>query len=381
MLKFLKTPLTIASLGGMALLSACHKSDGPGASPTIDGSSLADPVVLNLVPAQNQSPGDRRVYLPIKQVGSSTLNILTVFDTGSEGLVLSGSAVFPYSYISDTGMVIQNKDSLVVNGITITSAKVSITYGSPPATRTFYGNICYAQVTFGDQTASVQSLRLPFVSIYKGIDNQTQDSVPLDANSSGITGVISSGFTATNTLATTMTQVKSPFNYFNYTNGLYAGFMLNPFSSTGWTTSPSNSSEPTTPILTLGITEGMKAGFDLQFQRTDVGGAFDPDVEATLTYGSSSISYNNVLFDTGTPLGMSIYDASEGGSTTLTAGTSVSISTLQGYTYSYTTDNAFYQTIVSSTGQQRCIFGIDFFLNNYFMFDYTEHYIGLKGAS
>jgi hypothetical protein len=227
----------------------------------------------------------------------------------------------------------------------------------------------------------VQSLRLPFVSIYKGIDNQTQDSVPLDANSSGITGVISSGFTATNTLATTMTQVKSPFNYFNYTNGLYAGFMLNPFSSTGWTTSPSNSSEPTTPILTLGITEGMKAGFDLQFQRTDVGGAFDPDVEATLTYGSSSISYNNVLFDTGTPLGMSIYDASEGGSTTLTAGTSVSISTLQGYTYSYTTDNAFYQTIVSSTGQQRCIFGIDFFLNNYFMFDYTEHYIGLKGAS
>jgi hypothetical protein len=380
MLKFLKTPLTIASLGGMALLSSCHKSDGPGASPTVDGSSLADPVVLNLVPAQNQNPGDRRVYLPIKQVGSSTLNILTVFDTGSEGLVLSGSAVFPYAYISDTGMVIKGQDSLVVGGITITAAKVSITYGSPPATRTFYGNICYAQVTFGDQTASVQSLRLPFVSIYKGVDNQTQDSVPLDANSSGITGVISSGYTPTTALATTMTQVKSPFNYFNYTSGLYAGFMLNPLNTTGWTTTPSNSGEASSPVLTLGITEAMKSGFDLQFQRTDVGGAFDPDIEASLTYGTTTLGYNNVLFDTGTPLGVSIYNASLGGSTTLAEGTAVSLNTAQGYTYAYTTDSAFFQTVVSSTGQQRCIFGIDFFLNNYFMFDYTEHYIGLKAS-
>jgi hypothetical protein len=379
----LRTPLTLFSLSGFVLLNACRKSDTPSPSGgLVNGSTISSPIMLDLIPAQNQLEGDRRVYLPIAQVGSSKLALTTVFDTGSEGLLLSGSSIFNASYISDTGIVMSSPDSVVINGITVTSAKVSTTYGSPPATRTFYGNVCYASIVFGDQSGTVQSERMPFIVIYKGVDNQTNDSVALDANSNGIAGIQSSGFSAAseNTLVTTRTGVKSPFNYFNYTNGLYAGFVLSPLSDIGWSNVASNQGYPASKLLTLGISESMKSGFSLQSQRFDIGNLYDPDILATVSYGTTTLPNTNLLFDTGTPVGYSIYNPSVGGSTTLASGISVQVASPEGFSYNYTTDDLLFQTTAQSNGQQRCIFGIDFFLNNSFMLDYTEHYIGLKGA-
>jgi hypothetical protein len=377
----LKKFAPIVSLSTLVLINACRKTDMPANGNTgADPSAIAAPVTLDLIPAQNQTPGDRRIYLPIQKVGTSTLNLTTVFDSGSEGLLLSGTSVFSASYLSDTGIVINSPDSAVINGITVTSAKVTTTYGSPPATRSFYGNIAYAQLTIGDQSGTVMTTRMPFIVIYKGVDNQTQASVPVDANSDGVAGVYSSGFNPSAGLVTTRAGVKSPFNYFHYTNGLLAGFVLSPLSKIGWAGTPSSQGFPATPLLTLGLTLDMETGFALQSQRLDVGNLFDPDVLGTVSYNGITLNNSNVLLDTGTPLGFTIYNSAEGGSTTLSSGAPVQLATREGFSFAYTTDTQLYQTVVQSNGQQRCIFGIEFFLNNSVLFDYSEHYIGLKGS-
>lgn len=363
------------------LVYACRKTDKPAVANQADAGTIAQPVTINLIPAQNQSPGDRRIYLPIIKIGTTSVSLKTVFDTGSEGLLLSGTSVLPATAIADTGIVINSPDSAIINGITVTSAKVQTTYGSPPATRTFYGNIAYASLTLGDQSGSVVTERMPFVIIYKGVDNQTQASVVLDNSSDGVAGVYSTGYTPATGLVTTRSAVKSPFNYFNYTNGVFSGFLLAPLNQVGWsTTIPSNQGYSPTPLLTIGVTSGMESGFALQSQRLDIGGQFDPDILGTVTYNGTTVGNTNILVDTGTPLGFGIYDKQVSGSTTLSNGLSVGITTNEGFSYSYTTDGAFYQTVVTDGGQQRCIFGIDFFMNNSFLLDYTEHYIGLKGS-
>ncbi|TDW96944.1 hypothetical protein [Dinghuibacter silviterrae] len=368
----------ILSLSILVLLNACSKHDQPAVQSTVDA-SIVSPVTIDLIPAQNQTPGDRRIYLPIIKIGTSSLSLKTVFDTGSEGLLLSGTSVFPSTYIADTGIVINSPDSAIINGITVTSVKVTTTYGSAPATRTFYGNIAYARITFGDQNGSVQTYRMPFVIVYKGVDNQTQASVPLDASSDGVAGVYSTGFDPSVTVVTTRAGIKGPFNYFNYGSGLSAGIQLAPLSQIGWTGTPSNQGYAATPLLTIGLTSGMESGFALQSQRLDLGNTFDPDVLGIVSYAGSAVALSsNILLDTGTPVGFSIYSTSTPASTQ--SGQAVEMTTSQGFQYGYTTDNALYQTSVSSSGQQRCIFGIDFFLNNYFLLDYTYHYIGLKAS-
>jgi hypothetical protein len=370
----------ILSLSLILFLDACSKHDHPAVQTGVDGSTITAPVTLDLIPAQNQSAGDRRIYLPIIKIGTSSLSLKTVFDSGSEGLLLSGTSVFPAQYIADTGIVINSPDSAIINGVTVTSTKVTTTYGSAPATRTFSGNIAYAQITIGDQAGSLQTERMPFIVVYKGVDNQTQASVPLDANSDGVAGVYSSGFDPSATIVTNRAGVKSLFNYFNYSSGLYAGFMLSPLSTIGWTTTASNQGFPATPLLTVGLTTQLESGFALQSQRLDLGNLFDPDVFGTVTYNGVTLPSSNILLDTGTPVGYIIYNSNEGGSTTLASGLPIGLTTREGFSYNYTTDAALFQTVVSSTGQQRCIFGIDFFLNNSVLLDYTEHYIGLKGS-
>lgn len=363
------------------LIFSCRKTDKPAIGDGADDGTIATPVTIDLIPAQNQTPGDRRIYLPISKIGTSSVSLKTVFDSGSEGLLLSGTSVLPAAAIADTGVVISNPDSAIINGITVTSAKVQTTYGNPPATRTFYGNIAYASLTFGDQNGSVVTERMPFIIIYKGVDNQTQASVALDNSSDGVAGVYSTGYTPATGLVTTRTGVKSPFNYFNYTNGIFAGFLLSPLNRVGWSaTVPSNQGYSPTPLLTIGVTSAMESGFALQSQRVDVGGQFDPNLLASVDYNGTTVSNANILLDTGTPLGFGIYTHMASGTTTLSGGLPVDIRTNEAFSFSYTTDGAFYQTVVTNTGQQRCIFGIDFFMSNAYLLDYTEHYIGLKGS-
>ena len=376
----LSTPLTLGFSYVCLLLSSCRKSDttpSEKASTTV----ISSPLVIDLLPAQNQSAADRRLFMPIVQVGSNKTGFKVIFDSGSEGMVFSATSLFSASQISDTGMVINSADSAVINGVTITSTKVTATYGEPPATRTFYGNIAYAAMTLGDQAGSVVTERMPFMLVYKGVNNQTGAAVAVDSRSDGIAGIISSGFTAgeQNQLVTTREGIKSPLNYINYGNNLYAGCMLAPLNTiSGWTTTPANTGSPATPLLTIGLTASMESNFSLQPQRLDVGNLYDPDVVGTITYNGKAIANSSIIFDTGTPVGFYIYNSSENGSLQLSSGASVQIQTAQGFDFAYTADNAFYQTFVQSTGQTRSIFGIDFFLHTYYLLDYTNHLIGLQ---
>jgi hypothetical protein len=378
----LRTPLTLAFSSVFFLLNSCRKSDA-SLSPADKAATsvISNPVVLDLLPAQNQSAGDRRLFLPIVQVGATNKsNLRVIFDSGSEGMVFSATSLFASNLISDTGMVINNKDSAVINGVTITSAKVSSTYGDPPATRTFYGNIAYTTMVLGDQSGSIITERMPFMLVYKGVNNQTGAAVAVDSSSDGIAGVISSGFAPgeASILVTSRENIKSPLNYLNYSGNLYAGWMLSPLSTIGWTNVASNATTPASPLLTVGLTAGMEAGFALQTQRLDIGNLYDPDVVGTISYTGQTIPNSSVVFDTGTPVGFSIYNSSEGTTLPLPAGEPVQLSTAQGFDYSYTTDAVLFQTVVQSTGQTRSIFGLDFFLNTYYLLDYTNHFIGLK---
>ncbi len=378
----LKRPLVIV-LASSFVFFACRKTDHvPTGSSTSGSSEISSPVTLDLLPAQNQAEADRRLFLPVMQVGAIKLSSRKlIFDSGSEGFVFSATSLFPASLICDTGMIIHSKDSAVINGITITDTKVSASYGDPPATRTFYGNISYASIVIGDNAGSITTLRMPFMLVYKGVNNQTNQAIAVDSSSDGIAGVSSSGFNTIvdNGLVSSFSELKSPFNYLTYTNGVDAGFMLDPLNSIqGWTTTPSNTGSPATPLLTVGLTNASEAGFALQLQRLSGIGVFDPNLLGTIRFQNTTVDNTDILFDTGTPVGDIIYTNSVARATTLSSGVNVQLSTSEGFAYNYTTDGGFFQTTVSPTGQTRSIFGIDFFLNNYFLLDYTQHLIGLK---
>ena len=374
-------PVTIAFSSIFLLFNSCRKSDTNPSSQGGSSTVIASPVMLDLIPAENVTSGIRRIFLPVSAVGGvKSGSLKLVFDSGSEGVLFSATSLFSAAQIADTGIVINSADSAIISGITVTSAKVTSIYGDPPATRTFYGNIAYAPLTLGDQSGAVVTARMPFILVYKGVDNQTGASVVLDDNSDGIAGVISSGFNpaSVNTLATSRSDIKSPFNYLTYTNGVNAGFMLSPLNATGWTTQASSAAGGAMPLLTIGLTDQLKSGFALQVQRLDIGNLFDPDILGTVTYNGTSILNTNTLLDTGTPIGFTIYNASENGSAILASNEPVQLTTAEGFSYNYTSDAALFQTSVQSTGQPRSIFGIDFFLNNSLLWDYTDHLIGLK---
>jgi len=110
-------------------------------------------------------------------------------------------------------------------------------------------------------------------------------------------------------------------------------------------------------------------------------GGYSPDISSTITYNGNSVAAT-VLFDTGTPA-ISIIENSNATSNqvTLPANTNVSLTTSNGFKYSFTTSSGDDVTDVakpSYTGDPRTIFSINFFTDNEFIMDYQGHEIGLK---
>ena len=313
---------------------------------------------------------NRRVFIPITTVGSVQTNYLSVFDTGSTGMTIDATGIIPASAITSNGITVAG-DSSVYNGITVTPQTAIISYGGVGSVTQEYGNLAYATVTIGDQNGSVKTGRIPFFLYYKVVNQSTGATLP--AHSNDVFGVGPG-------VSYTSTSIGSPLSYFNIPSNLTNGFKLALFNNGSFSTT---NATYVGGLLSIGLTPSdiSSSGFIMHPQVSFQVGGYSPNIAGTINYNGTSVPAT-IMFDTGTP-NITILEnpAASANVITLPANTTVSITTSQGFSYSYTVSSTFNSTQVDNTSYSkdtRSIFSIDFFLSNEYLMDYTNHNIGLK---
>lgn len=319
---------------------------------------------------QYASGTNKRVFIPITKVGTQTVSYYGIFDTGSTGLTLDADGILPSSMITTSGFVFSG-DSVNVNGITVTSKQAVMSYGDLTNTVKEYGNLAYAPITIGDANGNITTKRIPFFLYYKIVNTTT--GVQYAAHSSDVFGVGPGTSYAS-------TAIASPLSYFDLSTGLTSGFRLAVLNSANF-----NSTGPyVASLLSIGLTPSDLAtagGFIMHPLTYATTGGYSPNIPATITYSGKSIAAQ-VLFDTGTPSISVIENKLEtNGLGNLPASSVVSITTNKGFVYTYTTTSTSNLTAIQNpniSGDYRTIFSIDFFTQNEYLIDYTNHQIGLK---
>jgi hypothetical protein len=311
---------------------------------------------------------NRRIYIPISQVGTTKKIYYSVFDTGSTGMTIDATDLIPASMITSSGIQVAG-DSVNVNGITITPQEAVISYGDVGNETQEYGNLAYTTVTMGDQNGSITTKRIPIFLYYKIVNKSTGANYP--AHSNDVFGV-GPGTSFANT------AIASPLSYFSTGNNITSGFKLATLKNAQFTANGSYVSG----LLTIGLVPGdlSSAGFVMHPLTFNPQGGYSPDIAATINYNGKSIAAT-VLFDTGTPSVTIIEDNAANAEGNLPANSVVTLTTNNGFNYSYTTNSIYNLTSIgkpSTTGDPRTIFSIDFFESNEYLLNYSGHQIGLK---
>jgi hypothetical protein len=138
-------------------------------------------------------------------------------------------------------------------------------------------------------------------------------------------------------------------------------------------------------VVKLGLTAddlSASSGFTFTQLSFFAGDGYAPIIPASLTYNGNKIN-TEVLFDTGTEPFSYIEDSKAAADTTLLlpASSTVSLSTTNGFNYSYTTTASENLTNVENPGSSKTdltILSLEFFLTNEYMIDFTNHKLGLK---
>jgi hypothetical protein len=342
--------------------------------------TVATPTKLGLYEFDYTSPDPsspqtiRQLDAAISKIGTQTIDDGLAFDTGSGGMVIDAQDIIPASMITSTGFKFAN-DSTVVNGITITNQTSMIEYGEDDSTFTkVYGNLAYAPVTLGDEASgNVVIKRLPFFLYYKAINAQG-DTV--EAHAFDLLGVAPEY----DIVFPNNVELQSPFSYFTPGMGLTDGFKM---ASLG-TSNFSVDGNYVAGVVTLGLTAAdlsSSSGFVISQLRNFTGEGYIPFVESNVTYGSKTVDDAYIIFDTGTtPFNYILDPSATSASTLLANNTSVKVTTTSGFTDSFTTSAAENATYIEgpSSGANISLLGIDFFLNNEYMIDYTDHKLGVK---
>jgi len=326
-----------------------------------------NPVTLPLI--EYGSDQAKRIFIPITQLGGQTIKeYYSIFDTGSAGMTIDATDILPASMITSSGITVPG-DSVLINGITVTSRTSTVSFGSKNALTKEYGNLAYASVTIGDQNGSTTIKRIPFFLYYKIID---QNGKQLPAHSSDIFGVGPGYSYAFN-------EVLSPLTYIS-TTGLTNGFKLAILNGSDFNTT---SGVYVPGLLTIGLTQSdlsSQSGFIMHPLNFSQSGGYLPNIPATISYSGKSIQ-TQILFDTGTPSVTIIEDQTANSIGNLPSNTLVTLTTNEGFKYQYTTNSTSTLTAVenpNTTGDFRTIYSIAFFIQNEYLTDYTNHQIGLK---
>jgi hypothetical protein len=364
-----RKPLLIASFFLLVIFAASCSKKGGGSNNNVQPTT-ATPTTLGLYEAD--SAQYRELIVAISQVGTQTVDYGMVFDTGSGGMVLDASGIVPPADISTSGFTFSG-DSLVVNGITITNQTSTLQYGADSATlTTVYGNLAYASVTIGDQNGSIIVKRLPFCLYYKATD---ADNNTLPAHYFDTFGV--------NTEYITFTgggYITSPFYYYTYGTGLTKGFKLTSLGTSYF----SYDGTYVPGVVTLGLTSSdvsSSSGYTMHQANYYSGDGYVPIFPTTVTYPGGKVS-TYALFDTGTSGYNYVEDPNASAALTLLpVGSSVSTATQAGFDWSFTVGSQEFLTYIENpnkTGGDFSIFGIDFFINNQYLQNFSNNQVGLK---
>jgi hypothetical protein len=359
--------LAIGAVGLLLLMLAASCSKNNNSNPT-PASTLKPLAILGLY--EVDSGVYKRIFIPVSQVG--TVNATTyylVFDTGSAGLTIDATGIIPASMITSAGIQVTG-DSVNVNGITITNQTAIVAYGNAQSEISEYGNLAYTTVIIGDQNGKITTSRIPFFLYYKILDGNGNQQ---PAHSNDVFGV-GPGLSFANS------AIGSPLSYFKTTGGLVSGFKLAALNNAQFSINGTYVSG----LLTIGLLPAdvtSSSGYIMHPLTYYSQGGYSPDILSTITYDGKSVAAT-VLFDTGTPAISSI--ANSAGTSTvadLPANTQITLTTNNGFKYSFATGNSANLTEVTNpsyTGDPRSIFSINFFLSNEFLMDYQAHEIGLK---
>lgn len=353
--------LTICSFLAIATFSGCKKDNTSTVSQT-------GPKVLGLY--EFKSDNYKRVFIGISKIGDKTVNYLSVFDTGSAGLTIDAAGILPESMITADGLKFTG-DSVVVNGITVTSKTAIMSYGDATGLFKEYGNLAYTSVTIGDANGSINIKRVPIFLYYK-IKNITTNTT-LPPHSADIFGV-ATGYSYAGS------SIQSPLNYLKLDAGLKKGFKLALLNRNNFSTT---SATFTAGLLSLGLTQEdiSSSGFIMHPLSFNSQTGYAPVIPATITYNGVSTAAQ-VLFDTGNPQMTIIENKLETNSLgNLPANSVVNVTTNKGFSYTYTTSGTSNFTTIQNPDNSkdyRSIFSIDFFIDNEYLTNYADNIIGLK---
>ncbi|SDT51974.1 hypothetical protein SAMN05216490_3850 [Mucilaginibacter mallensis] len=322
----------------------------------------------------------REVFITVTQIGTLTVpDSLSdqVFDTGSGGMVIDAHYILPANMITSTGFNFTG-DSTVVDGITITNQKHIIQYGDDNnSTATVSGNLCYASVTIGVTNGNIVVKRLPFYMYYKSVDNNGKALPPHEFDVFGA----NSGYDVT---FPNNAFITSPFSYFDPGTGLTKGFKM---AALGTANFSDQNEVPLTPdVITLGLTAddlSSASGFSMSQLTESPPYGYQPYIPATITYNGTIVNDASILFDTGTNADNYLEDPSlnSRNAVVLPTNAAVSVSTTSGFKYAYTVgklDNLTYVENPQYSGVPVSIFSLNFFFDNEYMLDFTDHKLGVK---
>ncbi len=364
-----KLQVTIMLSFLLIAISACKK----------DKPIVVPPPVVDATPTQfGLYEADSSIYklliTAVSKVGTYSVDYSMIFDTGSGGMVIDASGILPASMITSSGFTFTG-DSTVVGGITITNQTSVIEYGDDAAsTDKVYGNLAYAPVTIGDQdNGNISIKRLPFFIYYKAVNGSGTEYDPHEFDTFGVDSEYDLSF-ANNV------NIQSPFSYFNAGTGLTSGVKMAALGTSNF--SLDGTFVP--GVITLGLTAAdlsSSSGFSMTQLNYEAGDGYAPLIPATITYNSKAV-HTDIVFDTGTEPYSYIEDPTfTGGTTLLTAGSAITVATNSGFNDDFVTtatDNLTYVENPNTSGGGVSILGLEFFLNNEYMIDYTDHKLGLK---
>ncbi len=404
-------PSALVTLGlAVALLSACGGSSGSGpagSGVTPTGGTIGRPVTVNLYPNSSSQAGPRLAVMATS-VGSASVSMPLVFDTGSAGVTLYAPSIFPADMVSTAGFMFPpGQTSLTYNGITVTNQQGTRTYGSTRQRRQ-NGNIGYATLTFGDAQGRLTTAVMPLFFYYSETDVTTGSELGVVGALQGVFGVAanagmivlpgstepSAGLPACASDSNSTCYVVSPLKYLQYGAGMTAGFVLSPATIQSCDITIAGSCSPE-PILTLGLGTGSEAGFSMASVPCPPNGYSGPTSiagypvcqkiieNATVMVSGSVVGSltGAVVFDTGTP-DMQIALPTSAGSafpTSIPSGSSVMFTTPSGFTYLYDTSSTLpFATVVDAGYTGSSIVGIGYFTTHSLLLDFTSGATGWK---
>jgi len=357
-------PLLVGGLFLTMFAASCKKDSSPP-KPVVPPKPIASIGLYEV-----DSSIYKRIFIPISKIGTKSVTYFSVFDTGSTGMTIDATDLLPASMITNSGITVAG-DSVVVNGITVTSQTSVIAYGNAQSEIQEYGNLAYATVIVGNLQDGITTSRIPIFLYYKIVDTKTGQKQP--AHSNDVFGV-GPGVSFANS------KIGSPLSYFKTGANVTEGFKLAKLDKSAFSISGTFVAD----LLTIGLVPddlSSSSGFVMHPLKYFNQGGYSPDIPATVTYNGKNVAAT-LLFDTGTPAISTIADPNATSNiASIPANTDVTLTTTNGFSYTYTTTSAENLTQVakpSYTGDPRTIFSIEFFTDNEFLMDYANHKIGLK---